>query len=95
VIGWTYVPETGLRDAIDTLMANYLCRASGSASDRRHAMAAFAHTYPSDPVDVIISDYMLEANMVVAAAHKIDSSLAVSPDANPLITARPAFEASF
>jgi hypothetical protein len=62
-------------------MADYLCRASGSASDRRHAMAAFAHAYPSDPVDVIISDYMSEANMVVAAARKIDSS--------------PAFEASF
>jgi hypothetical protein len=76
-------------------MANYLRRASGSVSDRRHAMAAFAHAYPSDPVDVIISDYMSEANMVVAAARKIDSSLAVSPDAKPLITAGPAFEASF
>lgn len=39
--------------------------ASGSASDRRHAMAAFAKAYPNDPVDVIISDYMSEANMVV------------------------------
>ena len=39
--------------------------ASGSASDRRHAMAAFAKAYPTDPVDCIISDYMSEANMVV------------------------------
>jgi hypothetical protein len=76
-------------------MADYLCRASGSASDRRHAMAAFAHAYPSDPVDVIISDYMSEANMVVAAARKIDLSSTASPNANPLITAKPAFESSF
>jgi hypothetical protein len=72
-------------------MTDYLRRASGSASDRRHAMAAFAHAYPSDPVDVIISDYMSEANMVVAAARKIGSS----PDANSSTTASPAFEASF
>ncbi len=34
--------------------------ASGSASDRRYAMASFAAAHPSDPIDVIISDYMSE-----------------------------------
>jgi hypothetical protein len=72
-----------------------LHRASGSASDRRHAMAAFARANPSDPVDVIISDYMSEANMVTAAARRIDSGPSASPDANPLAAAGPAFEASF
>lgn len=70
-------------------------RASGSASDRRHAMAAFARTYPSDPVDVIISDYMSEANMVVTAARKVDSSMATTGETNPLMAAGPAFEVSF
>lgn len=58
-------------------------------------MAAFAQAYPTDPVDVIISDYMSEANMVVAAARKVDSAVKTSPDANPPIAAAPAFEASF
>jgi Acyclic terpene utilisation family protein AtuA len=58
-------------------------------------MAAFAHAYPSDPVDVIISDYMSEANMVVAAARKIESSPNTSSDTNPLVVTGPAFEASF
>lgn len=71
--------------------------ASGSASDRRHAMAAFAKAYPQDPVDVIISDYMSEANMVTAAARKVDSSTAGQSysDSNPLSLAAPAYEASF
>ena len=72
--------------------------ASGSASDRRHAMAAFAKAYPQDPVDVIISDYMSEANMVTSAARKLDASplLQSYSDANPLsVAATPAFEASF
>ncbi|KAF8858062.1 DUF1446-domain-containing protein [Acephala macrosclerotiorum] len=42
--------------------------ASGSASDRRHAMATFAANYPSDPVDVIIGDWLSEANMATLAA---------------------------
>ena len=42
--------------------------ASGSASDRRHAMATFAKAYPTDPVDVIVSDYMSEANMVTVSS---------------------------
>lgn len=58
-------------------------------------MAAFAKAYPTDPVDVIISDYMSEANMVVAAARKVDSALPTPSDGNPLTLAGPAFEASF
>lgn len=58
-------------------------------------MAAFAHAYPTDPVDVIISDYMSEANMVIAAARKIDSNSDASTDSNPLVVAGPAFETSF
>ncbi|KAF9885867.1 hypothetical protein FE257_012245 [Aspergillus nanangensis] len=46
--------------------------ASGSASDRRHAIAEFARNYPQDPVDVIIADFMSEANMVTAAARRVD-----------------------
>lgn len=69
--------------------------ASGSASDRRHAMADFARAYPTDPVDVIISDYMSEANMVIAAAKKIDSNSEASAGSNPLVAAGPAFETSF
>lgn len=71
--------------------------ASGAASDRRHAMAAFAKAYPHDPVDVIISDYLSEANMTTAAARKVDSSTAGQSysDSNPLSLTAPAFEASF
>ena len=71
--------------------------ASGSASDRRHAMAAFAKAYPQDHVDVIISDYLSEANMVTAGARKVDaadSSQSFS-DSNPLSLTAPAFESSF
>lgn len=74
---------------------NTYAGASGSASDRRHALAAFAREYPSDPVDVIISDYMSEANMVTTAARKVGSKPSAPPDSNPLITVGPAFEASF
>jgi hypothetical protein len=46
---------------------------SGSTSDRRHAMLAFASNYPNDPVDVIIGDWMSEANMTARAATKTDA----------------------
>ena len=46
-------------------------------------MASFAKAYPTDPVDVIISDYMSEANMVTAVGA---SSLAYP---HHLTTARP------
>ena len=69
--------------------------ASGSASDRRHAMATFAAHHPSDPIDVVISDYMSEVNMTIGAARKVDSS-ALTPDmGNAFVGAGPAFEASF
>lgn len=51
--------------------------ASGSASDRRHAIAEFARNYPLDPVDVIIADFMSEANMVVAAGRRVDLDKAI------------------
>jgi hypothetical protein len=66
--------------------------ASGSASDRRHAMAAFAKAYRTDPVDVIISDYMSEGNMASAAARKVD---AAADAASASIGAGVAFEAVF
>ncbi|OJD17092.1 hypothetical protein AJ78_02793 [Emergomyces pasteurianus Ep9510] len=50
--------------------------ASGSASDRRHAMASFARNHPNDPVDVIISDYMSEYNMATAAGKRVDDDTA-------------------
>ncbi|KAG9792222.1 DUF1446-domain-containing protein, partial [Aureobasidium melanogenum] len=70
--------------------------ASGSASDRRHAMAAFAKAYPSDPVDVIISDYMSEVNMTSGAARKLDAK-GLGPDHGgvPFVGAGPAYEAPF
>lgn len=60
-------------------------------------MAAFAKAHPQDPVDVIISDYMSEANMVTAAARKMDAATAGQSysDSNPLSLTAPAFEASF
>ncbi|OJD22522.1 hypothetical protein ACJ73_06130 [Blastomyces percursus] len=45
--------------------------ASGSASDRRHALASFARNHPNDPIDVIISDYMSEYNMATAAGKRV------------------------
>ena len=58
-------------------------------------MAAFAANHPHDPVDVIISDYMSEANMVVAASRKLAGGSG-SPGAGELLVASgPAFETSF
>ncbi|KIW99841.1 uncharacterized protein Z518_10769 [Rhinocladiella mackenziei CBS 650.93] len=80
---------------LDTSHGTDISGASGSASDRRHALAAFAKNYPSDPVDSIILDLMSEANMTIAAARKVDmESLAVS-DGAPFAGSGPAFEASF
>ncbi|PGH14531.1 hypothetical protein AJ79_03024 [Helicocarpus griseus UAMH5409] len=50
--------------------------ASGSASDRRHALSSFADNHSRDPVDVIISDYMSEYNMATAAAKRVDDTAA-------------------
>ncbi|KAJ5714546.1 uncharacterized protein N7483_011727 [Penicillium malachiteum] len=46
--------------------------ASGSASDRRHAIAEFARHYETDPVDVIIADFMSEFNMGSNAGRRVD-----------------------
>ncbi|KAF2428887.1 DUF1446-domain-containing protein [Tothia fuscella] len=46
---------------------------SGSTSDRRHAMHSLASNYESDPIDVIIGDWMSEANMTARAWSKTDS----------------------
>ncbi|KAJ6105042.1 hypothetical protein N7486_003731 [Penicillium sp. IBT 16267x] len=46
--------------------------ASGSASDRRHAIAEFARHYSTDPVDVIIADFMSEFNMATFAGRRMD-----------------------
>ncbi|CAI7592414.1 unnamed protein product [Penicillium manginii] len=62
--------------------------ASGSASDRRHAIAEFAHYYPTDPVDVIIADFMSEFNMATAAGKREDQKGAAG-------SAAPAYDLSF
>lgn len=46
---------------------------SGSTSDRRHAMLSFASNYPTDPVDIIIGDWMSEANMTSRGGSKFDA----------------------
>lgn len=43
---------------------------SGAGTDRRDAIRAFAANHPHDPVDVIIGDWLSEANMTVRAATK-------------------------
>lgn len=58
-------------------------------------MAAFARAYPTDPVDVIICDFLSEANMSVTAARKIESALSGSPKGSSFAGAGPAFEAVF
>ncbi|KAI9373356.1 hypothetical protein BJX61DRAFT_533203 [Aspergillus egyptiacus] len=70
-------------------------RASGSASDRRHAIAEFAHNYPQDPVDVIIADFMSEANMVVAAGRRVDQEQAQGNSNATDTDLAPGYEPSF
>jgi hypothetical protein len=73
--------------------------ASGSASDRRHAIAEFVRNHPQDPVDVIIADFMSEANMVTGAARKAGQLQAPSKqDAatqDSMVAAMPGYEPSF
>ncbi|KIW06985.1 uncharacterized protein PV09_02643 [Verruconis gallopava] len=45
--------------------------ASGSASDRRHAILSLACNYPNDPIDLIIGDWMSEGNMTARAWSKV------------------------
>ena len=49
--------------------------ASGSASDRRQAIAAFASAYPSDPVDVIVGDWMSETHANLLGEHLTTCSI--------------------
>ncbi|RFU27572.1 hypothetical protein B7463_g8745, partial [Scytalidium lignicola] len=53
--------------------------ASGSASDRRHAFTAFASNYPNDPVDVIIGDWLSEANLTSLNAKKLGGEVGYEP----------------
>lgn len=53
--------------------------ASGSASDRRNAFRNLAQNYPNDPVDVIVGDFMSEANMIISAAKKADATVSSKP----------------
>lgn len=77
-------------------VADLATGASGSASDRRHAFAAFAKAWPEDPVDVIIGDYLSEGNMGVAAFRRVESTGSKTRElSNPLLSEGPAFEASF
>ncbi|KAL2827523.1 hypothetical protein BDW59DRAFT_179069 [Aspergillus cavernicola] len=74
--------------------AGYLS-ASGSASDRRHAIAEFARNYPQDPVDVIIADFMSEANMVMAAGRRVDQDQAQRKPYADSTDIPPGYEPSF
>ncbi|OJI96628.1 hypothetical protein ASPVEDRAFT_48778 [Aspergillus versicolor CBS 583.65] len=74
--------------------AGYLS-ASGSASDRRHAIAEFARNYPQDPVDVIIADFMSEANMVVAAGRRVDQAQTQGKPSTNSTDIPPGYELSF
>ncbi|OOG00683.1 hypothetical protein ASPCADRAFT_511623 [Aspergillus carbonarius ITEM 5010] len=70
--------------------------ASGSSADRRHAIAEFAQNYPQDPVDVIIADFMSEANMVTAAARKVEQDqLKEKGGQGAPIPNAPGYEAAF
>ncbi|KAL4946769.1 hypothetical protein BDV06DRAFT_208420 [Aspergillus oleicola] len=69
--------------------------ASGSASDRRHAIADFTRNYPQDPVDVIIADFMSEANMAVGAGRRIDREHTQSKSSIDESSTAPGYEMSF
>ncbi|KAJ6164654.1 Scytalone dehydratase [Penicillium chermesinum] len=62
----------------EKILRSYQCGegASGSASDGRHAIAEFAHYHPTDPVDVIIADFMSEFNMATAAGRRVNQGTA-------------------
>ncbi|KAK6996976.1 hypothetical protein R3P38DRAFT_3221513 [Favolaschia claudopus] len=47
---------------------------SGAASDRGVGFAQLASTYPDDPVDVLIGDFMSEANMTSLGARKVEGN---------------------
>lgn len=47
---------------------------SGSAADRRDAIRMFAANCESDPIDVIIGDWMSEANMTSKGVMKSEGA---------------------
>ncbi|EEQ30140.1 hypothetical protein McanMca71_000459 [Microsporum canis] len=63
--------------------------ASGAATDRRHVLAEFARNHPSDPVDVVVQDFMSEYNMTAAAARRVDRSLSGDGNASDRSANRP------
>lgn len=50
---------------------------SGSTTDRRNAMALLASNYENDPIDVLVGDWMSEANMTARANVKLNGMNAV------------------
>ncbi|KAJ7162255.1 hypothetical protein C8R46DRAFT_1104005 [Mycena filopes] len=48
--------------------------ASGATSDRRLGFSQLVSAHPDDPVDVLIGDFMSEANMTTLAARKADGA---------------------
>ncbi|GAB7350732.1 hypothetical protein MBLNU459_g1283t2 [Dothideomycetes sp. NU459] len=67
-----------------------------NASDRRYAMRTFAKNYTSDPVDVIIGDWLSEANMTTRAASKSGSQALSAQGGNPFAAqSGGAFEPTF
>lgn len=69
---------------------------SGSVTDRRDAMRQFAMNYPNDLVDVIIGDWMSEANMTARAVSKIGSSEKGTGQNTPFDSrGAPAYEPTF
>lgn len=45
---------------------------SGSTTDRRNAMTLLASNYENDPIDVLVGDWMSEANMTARANVKLN-----------------------
>ncbi|KAI9667792.1 MAG: hypothetical protein M1821_000611 [Bathelium mastoideum] len=63
--------KSKLSPSLPVLTSSLGC--SGAATDRRDAMRALTFNCLSDPIDVIIGDWMSEANMTARAALKTDN----------------------
>jgi hypothetical protein len=50
---------------------------SGSTTDRRNAMTLLASNYESDPIDVLVGDWMSEGNMTGRANAKANGTCAL------------------
>ncbi|KAJ8112189.1 hypothetical protein OPT61_g5392 [Boeremia exigua] len=48
---------------------------SGSTTDRRNAMTLLASNHPHDPIDVLVGDWMSEANMTARANVKLNGQM--------------------